>query len=139
MKTNFVESIINPMCDVPGAMVCVGIILLTATGTQAQNLFVSEIFTGTIDQFTPGGVQSTFASAAANGLACDSAGNLFAAAFPAIGSPQIYKYTPSGSQSTFASGLSYPYYLAFNSAGNLFVGDYDRGTIYEYTPSGAQS
>lgn len=56
----------------------------------------------------------------------------------ASSSGNIYEYTPGGVQSTFASGLSFPYGLAFNSAGNLFVSSGD-GNIYEYTPDGTQS
>jgi hypothetical protein len=35
----------------------------------------------------------------------------------------IFEYTPGGTQSTFASGLSMPRGLAFDSIGNLFVGE----------------
>jgi hypothetical protein len=43
-------------------------------------------------------------------------------------------------QSTFASGLNHPVGLAFDSAGNLFVGaDEGSGNIYEFTPGGVQS
>jgi DNA-binding beta-propeller fold protein YncE len=35
----------------------------------------------------------------------------------------IFEYTPAGTQSTFASGLSMPRGLAFDSIGNLFVGE----------------
>lgn len=56
----------------------------------------------------------------------------------------IYEITPGGAQSTFASGLSYPYGIAFNSAGDLFVGDSadnagETGNITEITPNGTAS
>jgi hypothetical protein len=57
----------------------------------------------------------------------------------------IYEYTPGGTQSTFAStGLNYPYGLAFNSAGDLFVANSldDAGTggyVTKITPGGVQS
>jgi hypothetical protein len=35
----------------------------------------------------------------------------------------IFEYTPDGTQSTYASGLSIPRGLAFDSIGNLFVGE----------------
>jgi hypothetical protein len=35
----------------------------------------------------------------------------------------IFEYTPDGTQSTYASGLSLPRGLAFDSIGNLFVGE----------------
>jgi len=37
------------------------------------------------------------------------------------GNNAIYQFTPDGTRSTFASGLNSPDYLAFDSAGNLFV------------------
>jgi sugar lactone lactonase YvrE len=49
----------------------------------------------------------------------------------------IYEFTPGRTESTFASGLSYPTGLAFDSAGNLFVGS--GGNILEITPGGTQS
>ena len=42
-------------------------------------------------------------------------------------------------QSTFASGLSSPFGLAFNSAGNLYVSDAGSDTIYKFTPNAMQS
>jgi DNA-binding beta-propeller fold protein YncE len=48
-----------------------------------------------------------------------------------------------GVKSTFASGLSYPYALAFDSAGNLFVTDWGNpgvaGYVYKYTSDGVRS
>lgn len=59
------------------------------------------------------------------------------------GSNNIYAFAPNGTRSTFALGFD-PAGLAFNSSGNLFVGDYNQtyrnpGTIYEFTPSGGSS
>jgi DNA-binding beta-propeller fold protein YncE len=52
----------------------------------------------------------------------------------------VYEYTPNGVQSTFGSGLNAPTGLAFNSAGDLFVAQYNlENNIVEYTPGGAQS
>jgi hypothetical protein len=56
-----------------------------------------------------------------------------------LGGGNIYEITPGGARSTFASGLTRPFGLAFNSAGNLFEADYDSGNIYEFTPGGARS
>src|SRR5208282_2438940 len=106
---------------------------------SAGDLFVSVgAASGSILEFTPGGVQSTFVSGLVNPsvLAFDGAGNLFEADW---GSGNIYEFTPGGVQSTFASGLSGPGALAFNSAGNLFAADLGSGNIYEFTPGGAQS
>lgn len=57
----------------------------------------------------------------------------------------IYEYTPGGTQSTFAAtGLNYPYGLAFDSAGDLFVANSlddagFGGYVTEITPAGVQS
>ena len=41
-------------------------------------------------------------------------------------------------QETFATGLTTPFGLAFNGAGDLFVGSETTGTITEITPGGTQ-
>ena len=57
----------------------------------------------------------------------------------------IYKFTWDGRQSLFASGLTDPWDVAFDSAGNLFVVDYDRGglfgeaAVYKITPNGVRT
>ncbi len=73
---------------------------------EAQNLFVSDFSRGNIYEFTPTGTRNTFASGLSypQGLAFDSAGNLF----EADRSGNIYKFTPGGVRSTFASGLNIP-------------------------------
>src|SRR5580658_8742030 len=137
MKSTF-KSAIRAACLSFSRAVCAGAILLMASSTQAQNLFVSDYFVGNIYEYTPGGAQSTFASGfdGSSGLAFDSEGDLFAAESY---TGNIYEYTPGGAQSTFASGLNVPYALAFNSAGNLFEADDGGGNVYEFTPDGAQS
>jgi len=57
---------------------------------------------------------------------------------------KIVEITPEGVQSTFASGLDALGGLAFDSAGNLFVGDFNdgspgRGSILKFTPDGIRS
>ncbi len=51
--------------------------------------------------------------------------------------------TLSGSRtptvSTFASGFDSPYGLAFDSAGNLYVANYNNNTVSQVTPAGAVS
>jgi sugar lactone lactonase YvrE len=105
-----------------------------------DNLFVSDFSTNCIYEFTPSGMQSTFASGldGADGLAFDASGNLFEAD---IYSDTIYKFTPGGTRSTFASGLYYPRDLAFDGNGNLFVTNCQPGYagIYEFTPTGSRS
>jgi hypothetical protein len=57
----------------------------------------------------------------------------------------IYKFTWDGGQSIFVSGLTDPWDVAFDSAGNLFVVDYDRSglvgdaAIYKITPNGVRT
>ena len=66
-------------------------------------------------KFTPGGVKSVFASGLGinnlDGLAFDSAGNLFASK---DGAGHIFEFTPGGVQSTFTTALTYPGNLAFS-------------------------
>ena len=75
-----------------------------------------------------------------DGLAFDSAGNLFVAEFGEInggpGTGRIYKFTPDGVRTTFASGLFEPQGLAFDRAGNLFVAA--GGTVSKFTPTGVR-
>jgi hypothetical protein len=101
MKTNLAVS----------TTLCAGLVMLLSSSTRAQNLFVAD-FGSHIFEFTPGGVQSTFASglSQANSLAFNSAGNLFVSNG---GSGNIYEYTPNGTRSTFASGLNNSVGLAF--------------------------
>ena len=111
---------------------------LSSHTASAGFLYVSNANTGNIFDYTPSGVQSTFASGLSypQGLAFDSNDNLFVGN---ANTGNIYEYTPSGVGSTFASGLSQPDALAFDSNGNLFVSNANTGNIYEYTPSGAGS
>ena len=113
----------------------------------AGNLFVANSANnplggtgGYIGKITPGGVQSTFASGIdPQDVAFNSAGNLFEADYL---SGNIYKFTPGGVRSTFASGLSDPLSMAFDAAGNLFVGagyGNNNGYIMKIAPNGTQS
>jgi hypothetical protein len=125
---------------------CAGAALLLALGASAQNLFVTTYSGDDIYEYTPGGVQSTFASGLNYpvGIVFNSAGDLFVAnsadnAY--AGSTEygnITEIAPNGTHSAFASGVD-PQGLAMNSAGDLFQVDYRSGNIYEYTPNGAQS
>jgi DNA-binding beta-propeller fold protein YncE len=79
-------------------------------------------------------------------LICSSASaqNLFVSGSDAHGG-EIFKFTWDRVQSIFASGLTDPWDLAFDSAGNLFVVDYDRSglvgdaAIYKITPNGVRT
>jgi hypothetical protein len=137
MKTK-IKSIIHSACHSFRGAVCVVAVLLISSSVQAQNLFVSDYLDNNIYEFTPGGVQSTFASGLDRpwGLAFNSAGNLFEAD---TASGNVYEFTPGGARSTFASGLASPSGVAFDGAGNLFVANYGNGTVTKITPGGTQS
>ena len=98
--------------------VCLLLLAVLRTAS-ADMIYVSNEANGTIEQFTPSGVGSLFASTNQPfGLAFSSSGNLYVA--NGINST-ITKFTPSGVGSVFAStGLSTPEGLAFNSSGNLY-------------------
>ena len=129
-------------------VLCLAVISLICARAPAQNLFAVGVdsgggFTGSIDKFTPNGVQSIFASGLTTpfNLACDSEGNLFVAdaGDENAGSGAVYKFTPTGVRTTFALGLSVPVGVAFDSAGNVFATEFYSGFIYKFTPSGARS
>jgi sugar lactone lactonase YvrE len=113
----------------------------------AGDLFVEDFSIstlGTIYEVGPNGTRTTFACGLLfndfdfNGIAFDSAGNLYVAA-----GEGIVKITPGGVQSTFASGGFLG--LAFNSAGDLFAScgssgnPSTSGKIFEFTPAGVES
>jgi len=117
------------------------------TFDSAGNLFVMVLddtdpnAASTIYKFTPNGTQSTFGAMPGQGfgLACDGAGNLYAAdAVDRI----IYKFTTDGTRTVFASMTNGPVGLAFDQAGNLFVStEVNPGsdTIFKFTPDGTES
>jgi hypothetical protein len=122
---------------------------------RADNLYVmaedsnDPNFATTIFKFTPGGVESTFASLPGQGfgLAFDGVGNLYAAD---SGGLTIYKVTPGGTRTVFVgpgafSAIQEPTGLAFDKFGNLFVstegnfGNAGGDAILEFTPNGTGS
>ncbi len=50
-----------------------------------------------------------------------------------LGDQEIFKYTADGTKNTFATLSKKPISLAFDSAGNLFVGDFG-GSIFRFSP-----
>ena len=143
---------------------------------SSGNLFVATtpvilyggtvLSSGTIFKVTPDGTPSTFANFDSNffieGLAIDSANNVFAAAFfsvpadpnselinnfhspadpgLAIGShskgSMIFKFTRSGRQSVFAVIDGRCFGLALDADGNLYAAAGDVQTIYKFTSLG---
>ena len=136
-----------------GGVLCLAVISLICSSASAQNLFAVDAVQGNygnIDEFTPNGVRSVFASGLTSpfAMAFDSGGNLFVAdgGDENAGSGAVYKFTPAGVRTTFALGLSNPAGLAFDSAGNLFVAEFGEinggpgtGRIYKFTPNGVRT
>src|SRR5712692_2472773 len=140
-----------------------GAIFALAITAHAQNLYVSvngaicgfncSEFSGSISEYTPDGMQSTFASGLARprGLAFDSSGNLFAAV-NRHGPPtpqfqgRILKFPPLGPQSVLGNvALSFIEDLVTDSGGNTFamansasstIGDVSN--IYKFAPDGTR-
>jgi sugar lactone lactonase YvrE len=139
------------------------VVFALATTAYAQNLYVSvngaicgfncSEFSGSISEYTPDGMQSTFASdlARPRGLAFDSSGNLFAAV-NRHGPPtpqyqgRILKFPPLGHQSVLSNvALSIVEGLIADSGGNVFamadsasstIGDISN--IYKFAPDGTR-
>jgi sugar lactone lactonase YvrE len=55
-----------------------------------------------------------------------------------IGNGPAMAFGP-GTQTTVGSGLSYPYAVAVDSSGNVFIGDYNLGQVVKVTPGGVQT
>jgi sugar lactone lactonase YvrE len=135
------------------------VIFALAITAHAQNLYVTVAPPGRIFEYTPSGVQSTYATglSAPRGLAFDSIGNLFAAetVYPdcspgsrfCFGIGKVLKYNLNNKVSTVGtvSGMKVDWFLeelATDVAGNAYVLATDSsdntgpGTIFEFTPSG---
>ena len=113
MKTKY-KSIIRAAYYAFDRAVFAGAVLLIASSTQAQNLFVNCWGNNTIYEITPAGAESAFASGfneSLQGLAFNSAGNLFVSV---TGTEGIFELTPGGVRSNFASsGFACPYQAGF--------------------------
>ena len=129
-----------------------GAIFALVTAAHAQNLYVSAHAPGShkIFEFTPDGVQSTYASGLLfpRGLAFDSIGNLFAAETVAPGDRdlligRVLKFNLRNHVSTVGSAVNFFFEgLAADIAGNAYVmandqtSPTDASTIFKFTPSG---
>ena len=149
MKDNLTKTRFNASlgiaCHLFGRAASLGAVILICHSAAAQDLYVSaqDDSGGKVLRYTWDGMQSVFAEELSDpqGLAMDSAGNLFVA--DVVGDDPvislIYKFSSDGVRSTFATLSGLPTGLAFDAAGNLFVADYGRGSIYEYKPDGSRT
>src|SRR6266496_340996 len=125
------------------AVVFLALGTVTANGARGD-LFASIDGTDSIYQYTPDGVQSTFASVPSfpRGVAFDHGANLFVATSPFNGSEfeaAVVKITPGGVQSTFASfGNYFLEGVAVDRSDNVFA-QVTAGIIFKITPDGVQS
>jgi hypothetical protein len=129
-------------------------IFALAITAHAQNLYVSAhtggrgAFHHSILEYTPSGVQSTYASGLLfpRGLAFDSLGNLFAAETLApagdVEVGKVLKFNLRNKATTLGSAAQFFFEgLAIDIAGNVYVlgtdtGPTAAGTIFKFTPSG---
>jgi sugar lactone lactonase YvrE len=135
-----------------------GAIFALATSAYAQNLYVSidAVVTypdGGIFEYTPTGVQSTYASGltAPRGLAFDSVGNLFVTETITGRSPngiaRVLKSSQLHQKTAFGSPINdfFSEGLVIDTAGNVFVMAQDltspalAGTIYKFAPDGTRT
>ncbi len=148
----------------PLILLSLGVFFALAINTHAQNLYVSlhgalcgfncTNFSGSISEYTPDGMQSTFASGLARprGLAFDSSGNLFVAVtyFAPPNEPRasILKFPSLGQRSVFGNfALSFATGVVTDSGGNVFAMAEPSGNtpatglvsnIYKFAPDGTR-
>jgi sugar lactone lactonase YvrE len=130
-----------------------GIIFGLAITAHAQNLYVSlqgplTNEGGSISEYTPTGVQQTFATAPfPRGVAFDNSGNFFVGS-TVLGNhneqAKVLKFPPNRHQSVLgAAQLSFIEGVVTDTAGNVYAVALDEntfaGTIYEFAPDGTRT
>jgi hypothetical protein len=126
-----------------GCAAAITLAVLWITSTNAQNLFVSNLYSKSIWEFDLGGnlITASLGSGLGDpqGIAFDRSGNLYMAYYDyGVRRGSVAKLGPSGAliSASFISGLGYPTGLAFDSGGNLYVANTDYGRIAKYSPTG---
>ena len=120
---------------------------VTAFAVPDDNLYVSANQGGSIFEYTPAGIQSTFASYPTKlprGLAFDSNGNLFAAVSNFDhGGGSVNKFTPSSVRHTFGNAPGILEGVAIDTIGDVFVisQNFKSGpsAILKFTAAGTRS
>ncbi len=107
------------------------------------NLYVANAGLMNIVRITPAGVASTFVAAGVGGLgvpvgiAIDASDNVYVSSLSSTtGTGMILRYTQAGASSVFSTAVSGNASLAFDAAGNLFVGDGKDNTVSRLGPDG---
>ncbi|MDR3401036.1 MAG: NHL repeat-containing protein [Chthoniobacter sp.] len=97
------------------------------------NLFLAAA--GSVLKFAPDGTKTTFATGLTNAtsLTFDQKGNLFVVD---TGSKTAYRFAPDGTKTPIMTEIG-SYGLAFDGAGNLFIGQ--GHSIFKFTPDGTKS
>jgi streptogramin lyase len=129
------------------SFVVLAVSLSFASSVHAQDLLVGEYVNNTIWRIAPDGAKTVYAQPAGSGVtrltgfAFDTAGNLYAAravAFnPGSSENGVIKVSPNGVVANFATSISgQPGSVAFDSAGNLYVGGLSAGNVRRFSPTG---
>ena len=110
------------------------------TYDSSGNIYVSDLGNGRIQKFTSsGGWQATWNPGAGNyspflGSIAFGNGKLYA---PSNSTKGVYVIDPSlGSATAITNGLTSPAGVTVDSAGNIYVADYNANKVFVYDPTG---